>query len=236
MTNLVRYESDGSVAVIALDDGKANVMSVAMLEQINAALDRAQAEGAVVVLTGRPGMFSGGFDLAVFKQDSAAQFAMLKAGAEIVERLLSFPAPVVGACSGHTIAMGVFLLLACDVRVGVAEVQTKICMNEVQIGLTVPRFAIEVSRQRLTPSHFNRAAITAELYNPQQALEAGFLDYIVPGAVLMSVARDKAAVLSKLDRKAHVATKLRARAPAINAMRSAVDADIADWSRGSMLA
>lgn len=231
MEERVRYEHNDAISTIVLDDGKANVMSVAMMQELHAALDRAQADKTVVLLTGRNGMFSGGFDLNVFKQDNAAQFNMLKAGAETAERLLAFPAPVVVACSGHAIAMGVFLMLACDIRIGVADGPFKICVNEVQIGMTVPRFAIEVCRQRLTPAHFNRAVITAQPYDPRQAVEAGFLDYVVPAADLMTAAREKAVALSKLVREAHVATKQRAREVTLTALRSAIAGDLEEWHR-----
>lgn len=229
MSELVSYLKSDAVSVITMDDGKMNVMSVAMLRALNAALDRAEADGTVVLLTGRPGVFSAGFDLAVFKRDRAELTAMLTAGAKITERLLSFPAPLVAACGGHAIAMGVFLLLSADIRVGIAEGTSRICMNEVEIGITVPRFAVEVARQRLTPAYFNRAAVTAEAYDPQLAAEAGFLDLLVPAADLMSAAGNKAATLSKLVRDAYVATKLRARASALAALRAAIAADIEDW-------
>ena len=230
LNELVKYECNGAISTITLDDGKANVMSVPMLEQLNRALDRAQADRSVVLLAGRQGMFSAGFDLGVFKQGKAPSLAMLTAGAQTAERLLSFPAPVVAACGGHAIAMGVFLLLATDVRIGVAGGQSRICVNEVQIGMTVPRFAIEVCRQRLAPAHFNRAILTAEPYNPQQAVEAGFLDYLVPAAELLSAAHEKAVALSKLDRKAHAATKRRTRESTLAALRRAIEADIEEWN------
>ena len=164
MSELVRYAVVDGVATLAMDDGKANVMSEAMLQALDAGFDRAQADGATVLLTGRPGMFSGGFDLAVFKTDPAALFRMLEAGARLTEKVLSFPYPVVAACSGHAIAMGAFLLLSTDLRIGVDQ-GARIQINEVKIGLTLPRFAIEVCRQRLSPAHFSRAVLTAEPYS-----------------------------------------------------------------------
>jgi enoyl-CoA hydratase len=230
MTSLVQYESDGTVSKLTMDDGKANVLSVRMLDELNAALDRAENEKTIVLLTGRENMFSGGFDLNVFKQGGkSGQLAMLKAGAETAERLLSFPVPVVIACGGHAIAMGAFLLLSSDVRIGIADISSKICVNEVQIGMTLPHFAIEICRQRLAPAHFNRATVTADPYNPQQAVDAGFLDYLVPAAELQKVAREKAIALSKLVRSAHTATKLRVRASALQALRGAIETDIDDW-------
>jgi enoyl-CoA hydratase len=149
MTQVVRYDSDGAVSTIAMDDGKANVLSLYMLRELNAALDLAEAERTVVLLTGRAGMFSGGFDLAVFKRSGEEQIDMLLGGARTALRLLSFPAPVVIACSGHAIAMGAFLALSADVRIGISAGPFQICVKEVEIGLTLPRFAIEVCRQRL---------------------------------------------------------------------------------------
>ena len=229
MSELVRYSRSEAVSTIVMDDGKMNVMSPQMLQALNSALDRAQADKTVVLLTGRENVWSAGFDLTVFKQGKARQIEMLRGGAETAERLLSFPAPVLAACGGHAIAMGAFLLLSADVRIGVSNGSSKICVNEVQIGMTVPRFATEVCRQRLAPAHFNRAVLTAEPYDPQKAVEAGFLDYLVPATELMSAAGAKAEMLSKLVRESHVATKLRARDGTLKALRRAIEADIADW-------
>jgi enoyl-CoA hydratase len=175
LTATLTYTLEEGIATIVIDDGKANVMSVAMLRALDAALDRATADKAVVVVHGRPGMFSGGFDLAVFKRDPQEVLEMLKAGAAITERLLSFPHPVVAVCTGHAIAMGAFLLLSADLRIGTSP-DARIQVNEVQIGLTLPRFAIEVCRQRLSPAHFNLATITAIPYDQRQAVVAGFRD------------------------------------------------------------
>jgi enoyl-CoA hydratase len=230
MSPLVMYQLKDSVATITMDDGKANVMSVQMLGELNAALDRAEADKGVVMLTGREGVFSAGFDLGVIKHGKAKLFNMLKAGAETAERLLSFPAPVVVACGGHAIAMGAFLILAADVRVGILGGPSKICVNEVEIGLTVPRFAIEMCRQRLAPAYFNRAVITAEPCDPRQAVEAGFLDVLVPAPELLSAAHDKATTLSRLVRDALIATKRRAREGVLQALHRAIEADLEDWT------
>jgi enoyl-CoA hydratase/carnithine racemase len=233
MGELVSYaRSDDGTATLRLDDGKMNVLSAPMLRALGAALDRAQADQAVVLVTGRDNVFSAGFDLNVFRHGTRAdQLEMLTAGARTAERLLSFPAPVVVAAGGHAIAMGAFLLLAADVRIGVAGARAKYCINEVEIGMTVPRFAVEVCRQRLAPSHFNRALLTAEPYDPQAALEAGFLDQLVPAGDLATAAHARALALAKLVRQAHVATKLRAREPALAAVRRAIDLDIEEWNR-----
>jgi len=181
MGTLVSYQLEGSIATITMDDGKVNALSVQMLTELGAALDRATADRAVVVLTGRDGLFSAGFDLAVLRGGGSDASGMLRAGFELAERLLSFPTPVLIACTGHAVAMGVFLLLSGDYRVGAAG-PYKITANEVAIGLTMPRAAVEICRQRLTPAHFNRAVVLAEVFSPDDAVAAGFLDRVVPAS------------------------------------------------------
>jgi len=228
MGTLVSYQLEASVATITMDDGKVNALSLPMLTELNAALDRASADRAVVVLTGRDGVFSAGFDLTVLRGGGSDASAMLRAGFELSERLLSFPTPVLIACSGHAVAMGVFLLLSGDYRVGAAG-PYRITANEVAIGLTMPRAAVEICRQRLTPAHFNRAVIIAEVFSPDDAVTAGFLDRVVQAAELQGAASSAAAVLSKLDIDAHAASKLRARDHALRALRAAIEADDAAY-------
>jgi enoyl-CoA hydratase len=226
MTDLVSYQLQDSVAIITLDDRKVNVLSRQMLRDIDGALDRAAADGAVVVLTGRPGVFSAGFDLPVLRAGGEDAPALVRAGFELAARVLSFPKPVVIACTGHAIAMGAFLLLSGDYRVGAAG-PYKITANEVAIGVTMPRAAVEICRQRLAPSHFSRAVVTAEVYAPDAAVAAGFLDRVVDEAQLADAAQDVAQQLRALDMDAHAATKLRARDKTLAAIRAAIDLDYA---------
>lgn len=230
MTDLLSYELNDSIATITLDDGKVNVLSPQMLSDINGALDRAEADDAVVVLAGRPGVFSAGFDLKILGAGGDEALVMLRAGFELAARVLSFPRPVVIACSGHAIAMGVFLLLSGDYRIGAAG-PYKITANEVAIGLTMPRAAVEICRQRLAPAHFSRATVIAEVFDPGTAVAAGFLDRVVGAAELASTARDVAGQLRALDMDAHAATKLRARNNSLAAIRMAIDLDYGEAAR-----
>lgn len=223
---LVEYQTDGAVAVLSLDDGKANVLSPQMLTDIGAALDRAEADGLAVLLRGRPGMFSGGFDLGTLRSGGAASVDMLVGGFLLSERLLGFGAPVVAACSGHAIAMASFLLLSVDYRVGTAG-PYRIGANETAIGLTMPHYGVEICRQRLTPAHFQRTVINAEIFSPDDAVVAGYLDRVVDAEELDDVAGEVAAGLAALDRATHTATKLRAREQALRALRAAIEEDSA---------
>jgi enoyl-CoA hydratase len=226
MTDLVTYSRSGPTAAIVMNDGKANVMSTAMLNALHVAFDQAERDQAVPILKARGRHFSGGFDLTVFaKGDAQDQYLMVKAGAELALRILSFPFPVVAACQGNAYPMGAFLIMSSDHRIA-AEGDWRIGMNEVAIGLTVPRFAIEVARQRLTPAYFSRVVMTAEMFGPVEAVTAGFFDRLVPADQLEKAADEAALALSKLNMAAHAATKLRARGEVIKLIRQVIGEDI----------
>ncbi|HEV7584995.1 MAG TPA: crotonase/enoyl-CoA hydratase family protein [Solirubrobacteraceae bacterium] len=225
MSTPATYELDGGIARIRMDDGKVNAFSIPMLRAIHDGFDRAERDGAVVVLSGRDGCFSAGFDLNVFERGQDEILEMLRLGATLAERILSFPTPVVGACTGHALPAGAFLLLAADCRIG-AEGEFRIGLNEVSIGMTVPWFAIELARQRLHPAHFDRAVVNSTMYGPREAVTAGFLDRVVPASDLSAASLQAAGALARLDARAHAATKLRARGQALAAVRSAIETEL----------
>lgn len=228
MESIATCEFDGPVATIVMDDGKRNVISPRMLRDLNRALDQAEEKRSVVVLTGREDVFSAGFDLNILKKGVLDAFGMLTGGFELAARLLAFPTPVVIACNGHAMAMGAFLVLSGDYRIGSAG-PFKIVTNEVAIGLTMPFSGIEICRQRLAPAHFVRAAMLAETYSPETAVEAGFLDRVVPGEDIRREAVELARELAELDLKAHYQTKLRARRQTLRALRRAILKDRFDF-------
>jgi enoyl-CoA hydratase len=169
-------------------------------------------------------VFSAGFDLKVLRAGGHMGVDMLLGGFELSARLLSFPLPVLAACTGHALAMASFLLLSTDARIGI-DGDYRIGANEVAIGLTMPAFGVEICRQRLTPSYFNRSVVTAEIYGPGQAAEAGYLDVAVPEAAFEQAVAARAQQLSELDLAAHVSTKAVARAQALQAIRTAIESD-----------
>lgn len=222
MAELVSYRLEESVASITMDDGKVNVMSLAMQSEIHAALDRAEADGAVVLLAGRPGVLSAGFDLPVVQAGGAESIAMVRGGFELSERLLSFPLPVVVACTGHAIAMGFFLLLSADYGIGVAG-DFKLVANEVAIGLTVPEAAVAIARQRLTPAAFERSMMVSDVFTPDNAVVSGVLDRVVDAAELEGATAELTSAMTGLDMPAHAATKRRVRADSLAAIRRGID-------------
>jgi enoyl-CoA hydratase len=208
MTTRTRYELTDGIATITMDDGKVNAVAPDMSAELLGHLDRAEAEEAnAVVLAGRERTLSAGFDL---KVEPAGWPAMMAAGARLSARMLSFPRPVVVACPGNAIAMGAFLLLSADYRVG-ATGDGRIGLNEVAIGLTLPWFAIEIARHRLPRPVFDRCTVTGVLLGPDEARAAGFLDEVVPAEELEAAALTAAQQLATINAVAHAATKLRVR-------------------------
>jgi enoyl-CoA hydratase len=225
-SNLVRSQSDGPVTRITMDDGKVNAFSPDMLAALHEAFDRANDDGTAVLLTGRPGCFSAGFDLEVLRRGTPDDVrALLLLGATLAERILVFPSPVVVACSGHAFPAGAFLLMAADHRIG-ARGPFKLGLNEVRIGLTLPWFATVLARYRLSPSHADHAAVTGTMFDPDGALVAGLLDAVVSPGDLEATARDAAAELAALDRQAHAATKLRMRRDVARDLRGAIESEL----------
>lgn len=212
--NYANCDIQNGICTITLNDGNRNVISPIMIEAIHDTLDRAEKEKAVVILTGIGDVFSAGFDLNIMKKGNIETISMLSGGFKLAERIFSFPQPVVVACNGHAIAMGAFLLLSGDYRVG-AEGNYKIATNEVEIGLTMPAAGIELCRHRLLPTHFSRAVLLAETFSPLTAVEAGFLDHLVSSEMLHKTALTIAERFTKLDKRAHYQTKLRARQTAL---------------------
>ncbi len=175
----VSYELVDSVGVISIDDGKANALSHSVLAGIEQSLDRAEQDQAkAVVIVGREGKFSAGFDLSVMTSGPEQARDLLERGALLGIRLFEFPRPVILAVTGHALAMGGILLCCADVRVG-GDGPFKIGLNEVRIGMPVPGFAVEVCRDRLSPRSFTAAVQLAHIHSPAEALDAGFLDEVV---------------------------------------------------------
>jgi enoyl-CoA hydratase len=228
MSSTVAYERNEAVATITMDDGKVNVLSPAMQAEVNGALDRAEAdvlagEVKAIVLAGNAKVFSAGFDLGVFNSgDAAAALGMLAGGFELSIRTLTFPAPVIMAATGPAIAMGSFLLLSGDVRIG--SPRSRCQANEVAIGMTLPISAIEIMRMRLTRAAFQRAVSMAATFTGDDAVTGGWLDEIVePENVLARAADVAAEAAATLHTKAHVASKVKARDDALTAIRAGID-------------
>lgn len=222
MSATIRIEND--IAIITMDDGKANAINPPMLEALNTCLDEAEAKAKAVVLTGREGKFSAGFDLKLMMGSEPDLVRdLVKGGGRLALRLYKFPMPVVAACTGHGIAMGAFILLGCDTRIG-ARGAFKIGMNETQINMVLPHFAIEFPKARLNPLYLTEAAINGTLFAPEEAVKVGFLDMVTTPEALLDAAVAEAERLKAFTGHAYAQNKLLIRKHTIESIAPTVEA------------
>jgi enoyl-CoA hydratase len=226
------YTLEGNVAIVRMDDGKANALSEAMIDGLLDALARAEEEASAIVLVGRPDRFCAGFDLRVMMSSPEAAKALLTRGADLLMKLYGAPLPLVIACTGHAIAGGALVVLTGDVRVG-AEGPYRIGLNEVSIGLPVPVLAMELARDRLSPQELANATLAARIYGPEEAARAGYLDAVVPADTLLARAKEEADKLAGLARSAYVQTKTRLRGKTIAHVRASLEEDMNNIMLGS---
>lgn len=192
-------EIKDEIATITMDDGKANAINPTMLEALNACLDQAEKEAKVLILTGREGRFSGGFDLKLMMSLPGEEVkALVDGGGKLAYRLFNFPMPVISACNGHGVAMGCFILLSSDVRIGTAGA-FKIGANETQINMVLPIFASELVKARVATDYLTRSMVFGELFDPDTAIKAGYLDQVVEADALMATAQGFAEGLKPLS-------------------------------------
>lgn len=221
MNEFVTYQSEENYAIIIINNGKANAISHEVIAGLNEGLDKAEKEDKVVILTGTDGIFSGGFDLKVMTKSPESAIELVTKGSKLSLRMLSFSKPIILACNGHAIAKGAFLLLSVDYRIGV-EGDFKIGLNEVLIGMTMHNAGIAIANARLSEVYLNRSVNNAEIFNPKDAVKAGFLDMIVPETHLMPTAKKVAEMFTKLNKKAHAETKLKVRQHHLKNLENAI--------------
>jgi len=224
--SVLDYSLDGRLAVLRMDDGKANALSHAAIDALHAALDRAEKEAGAVCLLGRPGRFCAGFDLSVMRSGPEPMRRLVTAGAELLMRMAVHPLPIAIGCTGHALAAGALLLLAADSRTG-ARGEFKIGLNEVAIGMPLPVFAYELARERLSKRHWLRATAQAELYAPDGAVDAGFLDAVCEPSALVEAALAEGRRLAALPQPAFRRTKASVRGGVVAVIRATLAEDMA---------
>ena len=224
MSDLISYQLDDGIATLTLSNGKVNAISPDVIAAFNAALDRAEQDRAIVVINGQPGILSGGYDLKVMTSGPQNAIDLVAAGSTLARRMLAHPYPIIVACPGHAVAKGAFILLSADYRIGV-EGPFSIGLNEVQIGMTMHHVGIELARDRLRKSAFHRSVINGEMFDPQGALEAGFLDKVVPVDALQATTLAVAQQFKKINMTAHRNTKLKVRKALLETLDAAIALD-----------
>lgn len=226
VTDPVQLTIEDGVAVVRLDDGKANAVSHALIDQVHAALDTAQADATAVAFIGREGKFSAGFDLSVMTQGADATRGLVKAGGELLMRVYTHPQPTVAAVTGHALAAGALLCLASDTRIGSADLPAKIGLNETAIGMGLPWYGVRLGEARLSVRHRQRAVLQAEIYDMAGALDAGYVDELVAGDAVVDTAIEQARRLGQLPGHAYAFTKRRLRQALADEVLLGLDADM----------
>ena len=208
MTNTlasITYEDD--ITIVTLDDGKANVFSSKMSKDINECLDEVPTENGCLIITGREGILSGGFDLKVIQGGDIEMIQeMTLAGFKLLSRIFSFPRPVIAACSGHAVALGTFLLCCCDYRIGLKG-DFMLGAHEMRTNMEIPPPILELIKFRVTEDHKYRAVLGAEMYSLENAISAGLMDEVVDQDALMNSVMEKAADLSTMGHPSYSMTK-----------------------------
>ena len=220
----VSIQIEDGIANITLQNGKVNAISHQVIGELNAALDQAEESKAVVILTGQVGILSGGYDLKTMQKSMTDAMALVTEGSKLTRRMLAFPTPIITACGGHAVAKGAFLLLCSDYRIGVNGA-FKIGLNEVAIGMVMHHAGVEMARGRMPINYFNRSVINAEMFGPEQAVHAGFLDLVVEPEHLLETAKKVATQFKTLNMRAHHGTKLKLRKGLLEAMDTAIELD-----------
>ena len=217
----MNYELTNHVAILTMDDGKANIVGHDLLDVINSALNQAEAKAKAVIIAGREGMFSGGFDLKELSKGNTEAMALVKRGTILFHRLFSYPMPLIGACSGHAIAAGAFMLLCCDTRVG-ANGPFKIGLNETATGMTFPVFGHELISSRISKRYLTAATIQARLFDPELAVEAGYLDEVTEPPQLLSRCQEIATELMALPTASYAQMKLDMRQGSLAKIKASI--------------
>ncbi len=221
----ISIDLQDDVALVTMDDGKKNAITLDALADLNVALDKAEADAKAVVLAGRPGSFCAGFDLATMTGgDPKAVMALSQAGGKVALRLWSLPKPLVAACTGHAFTIGAIWVCSCDTRIG-DRGPFKIGMTETRMGMPLVGWPLEPLKARLSQQLWVPSIVQARVYDPDGALEAGFLDEVVPQGEAVDRACALAGEFAALPAKAYAKNKLVTRQESIESMKASLGVD-----------
>jgi len=204
---IATFKKEEDISIITLDDGKANVFSSEMSQQVNDCLDQVETEKGCLIITGKEGMFSAGLDLKTIQSGDMEKILDMSSSAfKLLARIFSFPRPVIAACSGHGIALGTFLICCCDYRIGIKG-DFMLGANEMRTNMVIPTPILELIKFRVNNSHKYRAVLGAEMYTLEKAKEAGLMDDVVNPEDLMQAAMEKAKDLATMGHPSYTLTK-----------------------------
>jgi enoyl-CoA hydratase len=215
----VVVERKDAAVVATMDDGKANALGFEMIAGLRSAVALSVGEKAPLIIAGRDGCFSAGFELQIMRSgDRDRVSSLVDQGCLLFQEMLAAPIPVLVACTGHALAAGALLLLAADYRIGQPGPH-KIGLNETRIGIALPRFAVDMARFRLSTHHLHAATLFADILSPEVACEYGFLDRVEADARMATQSLGNE--MATLERSAFATSKKRVNAEIVRQLSQA---------------
>jgi len=209
---LDRIEHD-DILELRLARPPANALDPALIAALADASEAAPAAGArALVLSGSPGRFSGGLDVPVLLTlDRAAMEKTLRDFFRLMRALAASPIPTVAAITGHAPAGGAVLSIFCDARV-MAEGDFIIGLNEVQVGLSLPRVIHTALVRVVGERQAERLGVGGLLIPAGEALRIGLVDELVPLAEVVERALERGRDFLRLPPRAMASTRTLCRA------------------------
>ncbi len=210
----VTVERRQGVVTAVIDDGKANALTFGTIAELRSAVSASVDENSPLIVAGRNGYFSAGFDLEVIRSgDRDLASSLADEGFLLFREMLSAPVPVLAACTGHALAAGALLLLAADLRIGQPGTY-QVGLNETRIGIALPQVAVDMARCRLSTNRLAAATLFASVVTPDLACDFGYLDRIDehPMAAALAAAID----IGSVELRAFAKTKRRMNAEIVS--------------------
>lgn len=224
MTHIATTGRDG-ISVLTIDRPPVNAMNLELLQELVAELRQiSSAPPAALTIAGRPGCFSAGLDLKTAPQYTASEHREVAVAInQMVLLAYGLPCPVVSAITGHAIAGGLVLALCGDYRI--ASSAGRYGLTEVKVGVPYPAAAIGVVRSELEPRAARTLALGSRLTGAGECVAAGAFDEALAPERVLDRALETSQELAALPTEAYAQAKGALRAPALDAMRAAVEAD-----------
>ena len=221
--SIATLSKENDISIIKLDDGKANAFSYDMLSQVNDLLKKVPRDSGALVITGREGLFSGGFDLKTLATGDMEKITkMVQLGYRLLLELFSFDRPIVAAVSGHSIALGLFVTCSADYRIAIDG--KYVCQaNEVRNNMDIPTQIMEIIRARVNKKYFYSAVYHSDAYSVQDSIEVGYIDEVVSEDQFMERVMAKAKELATLPHPFYANTKKTAQDDVRQKIADAID-------------
>jgi enoyl-CoA hydratase/carnithine racemase len=203
----------GPVRELQLNRPSANALSPALIAALREAIEAAPNDGArALVLSGSPGMFSGGLDVPLWLTlDRAALAQAWRDFYSLMRALACSSIPVAAAINGHGPAGGTVLALLCDWRV-MAEGDWKMGFNEVQVGIPLPPAILSALKRQVGARQAERLGAGGLVISAAEAKRIGLIDELAPLEHVVARAVEWCQGLLRLPQQAMTITRRRARA------------------------